>query len=184
MLVTLVCHWCGKNFQRYKGNADYRAKHGMRTFCSLQCSGLATTKRYKPPKGQIQPHLADINSPDVYSPFRNFMRHIKRSKKGYNVTINDLKAQWDKQQGICPFTGWKLENPWRSRKEGTIYLPFHTRRASLDRIDCKKGYMTDNIQFVSLMAQYAKNRFTDQDVIDFCKTVVEYKKINRPFRAG
>jgi hypothetical protein len=40
-------------------------------------------------------------------------------------------------------------------------------RASLDRIDSKKGYVRGNVEFISLMAQYAKNEWSRGDVEKF-----------------
>lgn len=42
-------------------------------------------------------------------------------------------------------------------------------QASLDRIDNNIGYMKGNIRFVSLIYNYAKNNFTDNDVAKFCQ---------------
>jgi hypothetical protein len=52
---------------------------------------------------------------------------------------------------------------------------FSARQPSLDRIDSNKGYIKDNIQFLSLIAQFAKNKFEEKDVIEFCKSVVDYQ---------
>ncbi len=50
-------------------------------------------------------------------------------------------------------------------------------RASLDRIDSSKGYTKDNIQFVCLIAQYAKNSWHSDVILNFAKAVVDYNKI-------
>lgn len=50
-------------------------------------------------------------------------------------------------------------------------LPKTPDRASLDRIDSSIGYVKGNIQFISLIAQFAKNDFSDTEVINFCKAV-------------
>jgi hypothetical protein len=51
-------------------------------------------------------------------------------------------------------------------------LPKTPDRASLDRIDSSKGYVNGNIQFVSYMAQIAKNEFSDGELRSFCEAVV------------
>lgn len=53
--------------------------------------------------------------------------------------------------------------------------PLTPRRASLDRIDSSIGYIPGNIRFVSVMANYCKNSFSDQEVFEFCQAVVEYQ---------
>lgn len=86
------------------------------------------------------------------------------------VTARDLLKIWQKQKGVCPYTGWELELP--PNASGWKDAPKHTRRASVDRIDRKIGYTVDNIQFVSVMANYAKNEFSSEDLINFCTAVV------------
>jgi len=44
-------------------------------------------------------------------------------------------------------------------------------RASLDRIDSSKGYVKGNIQFVSLIAQYAKNDWNGDVIFEFANAV-------------
>ena len=75
---------------------------------------------------------------------------------------------------MCPFTGWKLLLPEGSsvRKDMSVY------RASLDRIDNSKGYAKENVRFVSLMANYCRNEFTDQEVKMFCEAVTNCKKVD------
>ena len=81
------------------------------------------------------------------------------------ITAENLKTQWESQRGICPYTGWKLV--LRSRKGGKRLL----NHASVDRIDSSRGYFPDNIQFVALMANYAKNSFEEKSMIAFCNAV-------------
>ena len=80
---------------------------------------------------------------------------------------------WEKQNGICPFTGWKLILPydvmgWRGKR--------NSKRASVDRIDCSKGYTKDNIRYVSFMANIARCDFSDEDLVEFCKAVSDKNK--------
>ena len=88
--------------------------------------------------------------------------------------MKDLKNIWEQQKGICPLTGWELKLPdttdgWKN--------PPDIRRASLDRIDSSRPYEIGNIRFISVIANYAKNSFTDQEVIEFCKAVSDYKSL-------
>ena len=45
--------------------------------------------------------------------------------------------------------------------------------ASLDRIDSEKGYVKENVRFVAVIANFSKNKFSDEDVIDFCEAVTQ-----------
>ena len=79
-----------------------------------------------------------------------------------------LKEVWDKQNGICPITGWKLKlKTYKCRK--TSLVPQH---ASVDRIDNDKGYIKGNIRFISVMCNYALNKqFTDQQLLELASAI-------------
>jgi len=42
----------------------------------------------------------------------------------------------------------------------------------------QKGYIKGNVRFVSLMANYCRNEFTDEDVKLFCEAVTSCKKVD------
>jgi len=180
--IDLKCEQCGKNFTRRLAEHTRNLKKNRKVFCSLHCMGLANTPRILPYKGQNNKNLV-IRKIDDLSPFRchlhNINTHccrpkIKTKTKNCSITLQDLKEQWNKQKGICPYTGWKLIN-----KQGLSQkykLPLTPNRASVDRIDPKKDYTKDNIQFIAIIAQFAKHTFTEQQLLDFCKVVVENNK--------
>ncbi len=70
--------------------------------------------------------------------------------------------------GVCPFTKQKLELKTHNYK--THRNPY---QASLDRIDNSKGYIKGNVRFVALIFNYARNDFSDEQVLDFCQKVTE-----------
>ena len=113
---------------------------------------------------------------DEFSPFRSHFKGIRQRsvEKELEVAIDlrALKIQWDKQNGICPYTGRKMLLA-KSTNDVKTATP---NTASVDRIDSDKGYTIDNIQWVCLMAQYAKNIFTEQELITFCEDVANNKK--------
>ena len=106
----------------------------------------------------------------MYSPFRVFFNRAKKSKKGCTITLTDIRLQWEHQKGICPYTGWLLKLPPTTSSR----YPKTPDRASLDRIDSKKGYTPDNIQFISLIAQYAKNDWSPNQVITFLEAAKNF----------
>lgn len=69
---------------------------------------------------------------------------------------------------MCPFTGWSLILPPTSEGWPNGAEP---RNASVDRIDNARGYVQDNVRFVALMANLARQDFTDADVRTFCRAV-------------
>ena len=85
--------------------------------------------------------------------------------------MEDLWELWESQQGICPYTGWKMVLPETSsqyNREANVRDP---KRASLDRIDSSKGYIKGNVQFVCHMANVAKNDYTHDQMIEFCRAI-------------
>jgi len=97
----------------------------------------------------------------------------KSNRKRCKVTVEDVKKQWDKQKGICPYTGWELLIPQTSAPEHQV--PLVPKRASVDRIDSSKSYTPDNIQFVATIAQYAKHIWHGDELLRFAEAVVEYQ---------
>jgi hypothetical protein len=83
--------------------------------------------------------------------------------------LENLLNKWENQGGKCPFTHRNLI----LRKTYRESLGNSTDRASLDRIDSEQGYTPENIRWVSVIAQYAKNTFSDDELIKFCKDVAE-----------
>ena len=174
--VQLKCESCNKEFERVAAEVTRNKKKSRRVYCSLACAGKVTYKNCPlQPKGVVPVSLKGHagNRKDQFSPFRYHMKCVKQRDKEYNISLSDLKEQWDKQSGRCPYTGWLLDNPVTC---DTTKFTFHPRRASLDRIDSSKGYMRGNIQFVSLMAQYAKHEFTEDQLYEFCEQVTEHRK--------
>lgn len=93
-------------------------------------------------------------------------------KHGGDLTKEDLYEVWNKQKGICPFTGVKLIIPTHTKTNKKIRIN-SLYRASVDRIDNKVGYTKNNIQFVSQMYNFAKNTNTNENVIKFCEAIMK-----------
>lgn len=108
---------------------------------------------------------------DDYSAFRQHLKNAllsgKRKRIVFALTVHDLKDQWDRQNGTCPFTGWSLINI----PALCVPTPLTPDRASLDRIDPAKGYVVGNIRFIAYIANIARHRFSDDQLIAFCAAV-------------
>jgi hypothetical protein len=171
---------CGKEFTKRLSEFNRSQKLGRPHFCCLSCHakyrGFGTSQV---PVIRQTSHFKDIIRVDDFSPFRYHLKIMKKSAKRRNheclVTLPDLKALWEKQKGICPYTGWNLVNLASTTEcEST---PITIYRASVDRIDSRSCYTRDNIQFVAVIANFAKNVFTEQDLINFCHDVYQYRII-------
>ena len=167
--ITVTCDTCNKEFEKARNEYNRRIKLGKDKFyCGLSCAG-------KSPE-QLS-HLKNLNSAfdisqyagnkaDELSPFRETFRRLQRRGKEVTVTLESLKEIWESQKGICPLTGWTLELPTQSKQ-----YRLHIKTASLDRIDNSKGYILGNVRFVSVMFNFARNNFSDEDVIEFAQAV-------------
>ena len=90
--------------------------------------------------------------------------------------MDDLNVIWEEQQGICPFTGVKLNLSEYNKVDTNILTS-----ASLDRIDSSKGYIKGNVRWVSRSINLMKSDRTDDVAWEICRVIYEnYKKINHP----
>lgn len=93
----------------------------------------------------------------------SYFTHIKNGAKlrkiNFNIAIQECDEVWKRQKGICALTGLKID----------------IENASVDRIDSKKPYVKDNIQWVLKDLNIMKNRFEEQYFIQMCKLVAEYR---------
>lgn len=175
-MVKLTCQTCGKEFERRKAEYNRCLKRGLRNvYCSFKCGGATAAAKLPPPSPQAAAHLDPANRLDEFSPFRWHLRNCKqRSKKESNLTLQDLKEQWEIQGGRCPYTGWKLKNMPTTNHDSQ--LPLTPDRASLDRIDSSKGYVRGNVQFVAAIAQYAKHTFHEKELFKFAEAVCKKRE--------
>ena len=167
--VEIICTTCGTKIPKRKAEVTRQIKKGRSKFyCNLSCAAIQNNKspNRKPPT--FVPSGRQI---DNLSPFRWFLRGIRRreDKKGStDLTLEYLADLWENQKGKCPFTNWQMILP-RSSNGTESPSP---KNASLDRINNSLGYIKGNVRFVSLMANYARNTFLDEDIWDFGYAIV------------
>jgi hypothetical protein len=98
------------------------------------------------------------------------MLRSRSRMKGIDIDAQFLRDLWESQSGICPLTGWKLALP--SDSSG-FDVSYGARNASLDRVDNDLGYVKGNVRFIALIANLARARFSDEDLLDFCNSVAD-----------
>lgn len=84
----------------------------------------------------------------------------------FNVTIEELWYLYEKQNKKCNLSGVDIDfdietSAWKGRKP----------TASLDRIDSKKGYTIENIQWLHEHVNWMKQDFSQIEFIEWCKRV-------------
>lgn len=169
-LEKFTCDYCGCISEKPKSELTRNQKLGRKNYCSRSCAIKAANSNRKGKEAtQAQKdHLKKIcgNRRTENTPFNYIMRSVRNRFKEYNITVEDLKELWNKQSGICPYTGIKLELPTYHSHNIPI-----TKQASLDRIDSSKGYIKGNIQFISTPINYMKSTMTDSEVKSFLKLI-------------
>ena len=107
-----------------------------------------------------------INEQTIRGTIHRLLRRAKSNAKNrgwefdlnYDFVLNIL------EKGICQISGITF-----------IYISYHRFRPSIDRIDNNKGYTKNNVQIVVKIYNYLKNRYSDEDCLDFLKQFAEYK---------
>ena len=169
--VNLVCSRCEKEFSRPVKEHERSLKLARPEFCSRACSGEAHLSNFQGCRNtSITPLQKYWSAPvnkrkaNENSKFSYFVRKAKARRKGGELTIEQVKAQWEKQNGKCAYTGISLILR-RYTKEARQAKPWEL--ASLDRIDSSKGYQEGNIQFVSVSINYLKHEMSDESTKEF-----------------
>lgn len=160
--VEVICDTCGNPFQKIKSEYVRTSKH----YCSRTCVGKANHSHLR--KYDNSENLITENRHDEFTGFREFIRRAKNRGKLGDLTLGDLKEQWTKQNGSCPYTGIKLVLPVLKR------ICDITELASLDRIDSSKPYEKGNIVFVSTPINYMKSSMSEEAAIKYCKIITEF----------
>jgi len=177
--IKLNCPVCNQEFLKEKGEYNRSQRKGRKTYCSPTCSQKVTNKNLL--EGCIENlKVGGSHLRDEFTPFRWFLRNArKRKNRGpTDLDLEYLKQLWEKQEGRCPFTNWDLILP-----EGNDY-PRNVRsmyKASLDRIDNDLGYVKGNVRFVSVIANYCRNTFSDKEVMIFCEAVATTTTLRRKY---
>lgn len=171
--VKCICLWCKNKFDKSVSEYNRSNKKKQPHFCSLACSASHrnTTRKITPKDIEHLTRISKLGvgkNRDEYTEFRYFKRiNATHRHQKNNLSLQDIKDIWDRQNGICKHTGLRLSLP-NSIGGFDESIPPH-KRASLDRIDNTKGYTKDNVHFVSYMTNLAKNRFDEKCVLDFIR---------------
>lgn len=169
-LVTVTCDYCGKEFSKPESEYKRNIKLGRHNFCSRSCCGKHIGELHLPPTQAQLNAMHSIknfsgNRNDEYTPFREILRVVRNRTKDFNLDLPYLKQLWESQNGVCPYTHFKLILPTWNNSPDIRY------RASLDRIDSSKGYVKGNVQFIATPVNYLKSTMSDEDTKSYLKEI-------------
>lgn len=92
----------------------------------------------------------------------------KRRGIDFNITLDDLDTQLEKQNGKCFYTGIELTTP---KTPDDCYKNKSSYNISIDRIDSLKSYTKDNIQLVLKDINKMKLNHSSEIFIEYCHRV-------------
>lgn len=177
--IKLICGTCKSEFEYYKSEYNRQTKRGRSIFyCSLRCSSKREDNVNRIKKAGIKfvggENKLITDEDFIKSSMKEFLRRI-RNRKYYkpekvgntDLTIEYLIELWNKQNGLCAYSGIKLVLPsYKNYK-----LTNSNYKASLDRIDSSMGYIKGNVQFTSYTMNNLKSNMTEQDLKEFFNIV-------------
>jgi len=105
---------------------------------------------------------------ETKSPDEGLALKAKRIVDGARKRRADASVSVDKvlsalRFGFCERTGIRF-----------VHEPRHPHAPSIDRIDSSRGYSDDNVQIVCLQYNMAKNHWTDEQLLDLARRLVDY----------
>lgn len=181
-MVTCICKNCNIEFEKPKNEYNRKLKLGTPFYCSLKCSKssnnfdtshLDTWRKSEENKNFIRQFSG--SEKDVYSQFRETLKKVRSRSKSKqrecNIDLQYLKEVWEKQEGKCPYLKRKLVLPLTDQSHDKSNPNLI---ASLDRIDSSKGYIKENIQFISTTLNFAKNKYNEKvllNLIEMCAKI-------------
>lgn len=104
--------------------------------------------------------------------FHQCKKHAKESNLEFNLLKKDVKIFLEKK--VCALTNIPFCNKLNYRSN-----PF---RPSLDRIDCKKGYIKDNVRLVCVSVNFCLNEFGEDIFKKVCTAYLENKSEGNLFK--
>ncbi len=107
----------------------------------------------------------------VSKPSQFLMHLLSNHGKRVHLTKEYLLQLWADQGGLCALSSIPMTT---TRGEGRI-----PTNASVDRIDPAKGYLPGNVRLVCLQANGARGEWGDEQLLAFCRAVVQHGKTRR-----
>lgn len=167
-LIEISCDFCRQLFEKPISEYNRNKSLNRHNFCSRSCCGKFSNQNRE---NRVYSHLLNYryDKSDIYTEFRYCLRNCKKRFQEVDIDLEYLKQLWESQQGICPYSGVKLQ---LSTYKNIVKNPIYS--ASLDRIDSSKGYIKGNVQFISISINYMKNTMSHEDTLNLCKIITEH----------
>lgn len=107
--------------------------------------------------------------------FRDLISNAKKRDILVQITIDDIKSQYNNQIGLCTMT--RLKMTWIKHPNESETHINNKFNISVDRIESNKGYTKDNIQLVCATVNIIKNKLPLDKFIEICKKISKNKNL-------
>lgn len=87
------------------------------------------------------------------------------------ITLDDIWNQYTKQNGLCYFSGVKVNFPNCSKD----YQNYSSWNASIDRLDSNSDYTPDNIVIVTKQVNLMKRSMTEQEFLNLIEQIYNFR---------
>jgi len=155
----LFCYVCNqfKDKSQYDDNTSNWYRDNKDRRCK-QCKNEQYGKRRATNRGK-----KDLDR-ILLERFHGIKDRCKKSGLESNISLDDLKQLWIKQEGKCAISGISMTYIFANGRTPT--------NVSVDRINSLKGYTQDNVQLVCMAVNQMKSDLTIDQLIFFCKQIV------------
>ena len=126
-------------------------------------------------KGRRNHDYCDVCYPLYRQAYKLWYAALNRAKKQQIEFTLTVAWIFERLKNPCPKTGM----PFIIGGGGQNFSDRNPYSASIDKISPNEGYTPENCQVVSWLYNCAKQRFSEEDVYDFCLKVVSFKNTNR-----
>ena len=155
---TKYCSKCKLTLDISKFNKDKSNSTGLHTYCK-DCSMENTKKWASTEDGYFKKIFVDLQ------------QNAKKRNIKVNITADNLKELYEKQNGICALSGIKMTRDLYLDRESNNHI-VNKYNISVDRIDSNKDYDKDNIQLVCAIVNRIKIDLNNKELIEMCKVIV------------
>jgi len=176
MVARNACRYCKRDYRNVDGIINiYKNSHGK--WCST-CSCCGIEQAYTRKDHAKQSELADWQCKACIAKQKGFSNNqaIGNKRRLYNrfrKSANTRRIAWEinYEQFIKCFTGKCALSGWN------ISMDAKNCTASFDRIDSKKPYELNNVQWVHIMVNMCKNKYNQGTFIEMCTAIANQNKV-------
>jgi hypothetical protein len=180
LLTVKKCYCSGKNNHNvniYKFICLCECGNVVKRQCSYVKNNRTTScgcrrDQYKKITGEKSPLFTGYK--DISGKYWAMLKQSARMREHvFNIDIKDAWKLFINQNQKCALTGIQLTFPVQSRT-----TDWKEYTASLDRIDSKKGYTIDNVQWIHKDVNLMKQQYTNEYFIVLCNFISQMHPIN------